>query len=146
MSSRPFMLSPAAVRFISQRRRDQAKSATVPASREADADLSTQILRLAPAGALADGHGRAFVDAVRSRVFAARPPVATIVLDLSAIEVLDSSWYAVLVALNDSLRAGGRRMRLRRRPWLPARGTREKPASATRLARTRFILPFARRC
>jgi anti-anti-sigma regulatory factor len=112
MSSRPFMFAPAAARFISRPRRDRAKSATAPAAREAGADFSTQILRLAPAGPLEDGPGRAFIDAVRGRALAARPPVTTVVLDLSAVEILDRSWCAVLVALDDSLRASGTRLLL----------------------------------
>ncbi len=109
MRRRYFMLSPAAAIFISHPRLDRARSATVPAARQAGADASAQVLRLTPPGPLEDGHGQAVIDAVRGRVLlAARPPAATVVLDLSAVEALDGTWCAVLVALNDSLRASGK--------------------------------------
>jgi anti-anti-sigma regulatory factor len=135
MRRRHFMLAPAAARFISQPRQLGPATAAAPgvpgtgrrgraaglgravlfaalAARGAGPDAGPQILRLTPPGPLDDGRGQAFIDAVRGRALAGRPPGAAVVLDLSAAQALDGSWCAVLVALNDSLRPSGTRLRL----------------------------------
>ena len=130
---RHFMLAPAAARFISQPRqklgavvlaapavpgtgrRGRAAGlgrAVLFAALLAGPDDGPQILQLTPPGPVADGRGQAFIDAVCGRALAGQRPAAAVVLDLSAAGALDSSWYAVLVALNDSLRPGGTRLRL----------------------------------
>ena len=136
MRRRHFMLAPAAARFISQPRQKLGSAVlaapAVPgtgrrgraaglgravlfaalAARGAGPDAGPQVLQLTPPGPVADGCGQAFIDAVRGRALAGQQQAAAVVLDLSAAGALDSSWCAVLVALNDSLRPGGTRLRL----------------------------------
>ncbi|HTP14425.1 MAG TPA: STAS domain-containing protein, partial [Streptosporangiaceae bacterium] len=136
MRRRHFILAPAAARLIGQPRQEQRGSAAVSApraagtdrrgraaaagrsvlaaalaARQAGPDAGLQVVRLTP-GPLDEGRGQAFIDAVRGRALAGRPPAATVVLDLTAFKALDSSWCAVLVALDDSLRSAGTRIRL----------------------------------
>lgn len=60
-------------------------------TREARAHVDAGILCLAPPRSLEACQGPAFIDAVRSRAGAARPPVMTVVLDVSGVGDLDST-------------------------------------------------------
>jgi hypothetical protein len=112
MHRRDLLRWPAAARFIYPLRRDRLRSATESGARAGDAGTDVWVLRLVPKAPLEDGQGKAFIDAVRGRAFAARPPVATVVFGLGAVEDLDSNWCDILLSLNDSLGAGGIRLRL----------------------------------